>query len=199
MKNNYKLVQICFAVISILILVLGILGPNTDVTVTIIAVLALVALVLFDRYTPQIANLSPDNPKVKTMRRLNMLSMAFILILFCIISWLPGMENMSEWAEERIGLAIVVMVMTVIGNVAPKIPFNRYMGLRLPWTIRDEATWKVAHRILGYITFPLVLILIVCSLFGEAKDFIPYCIIAWIAIPGIYSAWFYFMRLKGKE
>lgn len=35
------------------------------------------------------------------------------------------------------------------GNLAPKLPFSRHTGLRLPWTAADEDTWIVAHRILG--------------------------------------------------
>ena len=39
------------------------------------------------------------------------------------------------------------------GNcIAEACLLQRHTGLRLPWTIRDEATWNLAHRILGYIS-----------------------------------------------
>lgn len=198
MKNNYSRVQVSFAVISLVILGLGIFGPNTDSISLIAGILALIALIIFDFYTPQIADLSPDNPKVKTMRRLNRFSMVLVVIGFSIINWLPG-TIMDSQTDGLTGTVIAVMLMAVIGNVAPKIPFNRYMGLRLPWTIRDEDTWKVAHKLLGYITFPIVLILILGSLLGDTQSFIQYSILAWIGIPGLYSGWFYYMRLSGKR
>ncbi len=198
MKNNYGRVQVSFAVISLVILGLGIFGPNTDSISLIAGILALIALIIFDFYTPQIAGLSPDNPKVKTMRRLNRFSMVLVVIGFSIINWLPG-TIMDSQTDGLTGTVIAVMLMVVIGNVAPKIPFNRYMGLRLPWTIRDEDTWKVAHKLLGYITFPIVLILILGSLLGDTQSFIQYSILAWIGIPGLYSGWFYYMRLSGKR
>ena len=89
--------------------------------------------------------------------------------------------------------------MILIGNTAPKIPFNRYMGLRLPWTVRDESTWKVAHKLLGYITFPLVIILIIGSIFGDSIALIKYCLITWIIIPGAYSGWHYYMKIQGRR
>ena len=30
--------------------------------------------------------------------------------------------------------------------------------------MRDEDTWKIAHRILGFISFPMVLLYIACAL-----------------------------------
>ena len=74
------------------------------------------------------------------------------------------------------------------GNIAPKLPFNKYMGLRLPWTTRDENTWKIANRLLGYLTFPLVLIMaILYFCFNKSDIILLIGIIFWIGIPAIYS------------
>ena len=90
-------------------------------------------------------------------------------------------------------------LMGIIGNTSPKLPFNRYMGLRLPWTIRDEETWRVAHRWLGYLTFPIIIIMLTAFLLGvKVNDVATYGIITWIAIPGIYSGWIYYKRMGGK-
>lgn len=83
------------------------------------------------------------------------------------------------------------------GNLAPKIPFNRYMGLRLPWTIRDEDTWKVAHRILGYISFPIGIAMFVSVFFFSVETVAMISVLTWIIIPGIYSLVFYYKKAKG--
>lgn len=45
-------------------------------------------------------------------------------------------------------------VHAVAGNIAPKLPFNRYVGFRLPWTVTDEDTWIFTHRL---VVMPLCL------------------------------------------
>jgi uncharacterized membrane protein len=198
MNVKYDIAQLSFGIISMLILGLGFISKDTNSTVVIIGLLAIIALIIFDVYTPQIAHLSAENPKVKTMRRLNRASMGLIAACFSLLNFMPEIKTPTGKTGEMVNIAIVAVVMVVIGNTAPKIPFNRYMGLRLPWTVRDEATWKIAHKILGYVTFPLVITMIFGSIFGNYLFFIKYCIIAWIAIPGLYSCWFYYMRLGGK-
>jgi uncharacterized membrane protein len=84
----------------------------------------------------------------------------------------------------------------VFGNVSPKIPFNRYLGLRLPWTIRDEETWKIAHKILGYSAFPVAIIQFILIFFLDIELVITTCIISWIIIPSIYSLYFYTKKLR---
>lgn len=199
MKNKYKAVQYTFCIISILILISGFLLTDANDTVVIIGLLTFIAFILLDVYMPQITNLSDDNPKVKTMRKLNRLFMILTVICISVISWLPEIKDLLAKPEGMGVTAIVAVVMAIFGNTAPKIPFNRYMGLRLPWTVRDEDTWKVAHKLLGYITFPIVTILVFGSIVGNSSAIIMYCIIAWVAIPGAYSCWYFYLRLNGTR
>ncbi|HIY05838.1 MAG TPA: SdpI family protein, partial [Candidatus Evtepia faecigallinarum] len=48
--------------------------------------------------------------------------------------------------EKMFAMALVACVMLFAGIVCPKLPYNRHIGLRLPWTVQDEETWNVAHR-----------------------------------------------------
>src|SRR5699024_4541134 len=109
-----------------------------------------------------------------------------VLLLLCIgVVWLGENGYLGNVSEEWLAVALVSVVMVVLGNLAPKIPFNRYTGLRLPWTVRDEDTWRLAHRILGYISFPLVFLygaLLLCGVeIGTATGVV---IFSWIVIPG---------------
>ena len=88
--------------------------------------------------------------------------------------------------------------MLVLGNIAPKLPFSKHTGLRLLWTVTDEDTWVVAHRLVGYISIPLVLIYIACiptvSNFEVLSGVI---ILLWVGIPGGLSFVFYYKKMKG--
>ena len=62
------------------------------------------------------------------------------------------------------------------------------MGLRLPWTTTDEKTWKIANRLLGYITFPLVFIMLILYFITEQSELVLFIgLVIWVGIPTIYS------------
>lgn len=199
MERNYKFVKILFVVISLAILSLGFLIPEHNSLTILIGLLAFIGLMIFDIFTPQIAGLSKDNPKVKTMRRLNRAAMVLIILFFGIFEWVPSARDFIMKNEEITGMLIAAAIMIVIGNAAPKLPFNRYMGLRLPWTVRDEVSWRAAHKLMGYITFPLVIVLAIGSIFGNPEEFIKYCVLTWVIIPSVYSGWIYYQRMKGMK
>lgn len=100
-------------------------------------------------------------------------------------------DLISDKSNEIILVGVIAVVMMIFGNVSPRIPFNRYLGLRLPWTIRDEDTWKVAHRILGYLSFPIAIAQFILTFFYKAQTVTTVCILIWIVIPSLYSLWFY--------
>lgn len=153
----------------------------------------LIGLGILDRYTPEIAQLSESDPKVKTMRRFN----RFFIVFFAFLLWYPGAETLILENENGLAFILTLLLMGIIGSTAPKIPFNRYMGLRLPWTVRDEDAWKAAHTWLGYITFPVILIMIAAYFLNIALvEVVKYGILSWIAIPAVYSGWVYYKRME---
>lgn len=48
------------------------------------------------------------------------------------------------WANLLIGIILVI-----IGNYLPKCRQNYTIGIKLPWTLEDEATWDYTHRMAG--------------------------------------------------
>ncbi|WP_027109234.1 SdpI family protein [Lacticigenium naphthae] len=194
MKSKPESIGI-ITLLAIVILALGFFVGQSQPILILMGILVLMILFLLDWYTPRIAKLSPDNPKVKTMRRLNRFFILLFAVLFSALIWFPGFEEMMESNDDVVAFVFTLAIMVIIGNVAPKIPFNRYMGLRLPWTIRDEATWNVAHRILGYSTFPIAFGMVFALLFGVPVEIVATGgILTWIAIPSVYSLWFYYQH-----
>lgn len=196
MKNNkFDFLRIFFLISSIAIILLGIFLPEARTSKAIFMGLVLITLVILDKNMAKIANLSEDNPKVQTMRSMNRLILALVVLLGAYYICSPFV-TVSESISDKaiiIGLAIFMMI---FGNISPKIPFNRYMGLRLPWTIRDEDTWKLAHKIVGYIAFPIGIIMIIASFFFKSQTVAGVGILSWILIPGLYSLWFYYKKFQ---
>ncbi|WP_343102098.1 SdpI family protein [Romboutsia sp. MSSM.1001216sp_RTP31141st1_G3_RTP31141_220114] len=183
--------------ISLLILGIGFIMSDGYIEILILGILGIVSLFLLNIQATNIVELSEDNPKVKTFRFLNIFNISIVIL--CFIFALSSPNNQLSITENNKNLVICFMsvFMMFFGNLSPKIPFNRYLGLRLPWTIRDEETWKIAHKLVGYLSFPIATIMFIASFFfnGDIVGIIG--ILTWIIVPSIYSFIFYSKKLKG--
>lgn len=196
---DIKKIRIIFFTGSFFLIGLGFLSQNNNIKATLIGLIGLVLLGIFDLYTPMIAGLSEDNPKVKTMRRLNRFSMFFLVVFSILFTWFPEFNNALSDEGGSFQLFLTAVIMIVIGNAAPKLPFSRYMGLRLPWTIRDEAVWRVAHKTLGVVTFPLTALMIIAGLILNHEQIPVYFLLAWILIPSLHSLLYSFTKNNNQE
>ena len=178
-------------IFSLLGLLSAVFIPFPVLKLALLCALSAACLVILYRNRDSLTGYSEENPKNRTMKWITVFNGA--LLLLCIGAvWLGENGYLGNVSEEWLAVALVSVVMVVLGNLAPKIPFNRYTGLRLPWTVRDEDTWRLAHRILGYISFPLVFLygaLLLCGVeIGTATGIV---IFFWIIIPGGISFLFY--------
>ena len=106
----------------------------------------------------------------------------FALLITCDV------VSFSEDDEKILAMTLVSCVIIFSGIISPKLPYNKHTGLRLPWTVQDEDTWNVAHRIIGLISLPIALLYIACSLTVSNFKTVTLCAIAaWIGIPGTIS------------
>lgn len=178
-------------IFSLLGLLSAVFIPFPVLKLALLCALSAACLVILYRNMDSLTGYSEENPKNRTMKWITVFNGA--LLLLCIGAvWLGENGYLGNVSEEWLAVALVSVIMVVLGNLAPKIPFNRYTGLRLPWTVRDEDTWRLAHRILGYISFPLVFLygaLLLCGVeIGTATGIV---IFSWIIIPGGISFLFY--------
>lgn len=49
----------------------------------------------------------------------------------------------------RVLLGVLFAFWMPLGNVMGKVRPNRYMGIRVPWTLSDDRVWHTAHRAAG--------------------------------------------------
>lgn len=195
--KKFDFINILFLITSLIILIGGFMVKESNLTISIIGAVVIFTLIIFDVNAPKIANLSEGNVKIKTMRTLNRLTI-LIIIIGCIFSILsPIKSSLDPKTNEILLVGLCSIFIMFFGNLAPKIPFNRYMGLRLPWTVRDEDTWRVAHRILGYVSFPIGIVMFVLSFFFKVETIVVTGVLTWIIIPSIYSLVFYYKKIKG--
>jgi len=176
---------------------LSIAFENKLVSVSIIAVCILAALLLLyfnlDKLT---ASISSGNPRMKTLKLVTVFDgILFTAIVVLIILGETGIIRLDEKSEVYLVCGLFIVLILFLGNISPKLPFNRHTGLRLPWTLADEDTWVVAHRLLGYLSLPVAVFNIAGVLAAENLDLkikISLCaLFMWIVIPSALSYVFY--------
>lgn len=47
-------------------------------------------------------------------------------------------------------MIIVGLITMVIGNYLPKCEYNRVVGIKTPWALKNKDNWKKTHRIAGF-------------------------------------------------
>ncbi|MCI9487129.1 MAG: hypothetical protein HFI64_09190, partial [Lachnospiraceae bacterium] len=102
------------------------------------------------------------------------------------VSGRPDVQ-MAEDGDGRALLIFSVILTLVMGNAAPRIPVNRVMGIRLPWTLKDPDTWRAAHRMMGYCAFPTAVFMLAGGLMVHPVIFSVGGLLMVAVIPSVYS------------
>ena len=147
------------------------------------------------RHLEDLTALPADSPKWKPLRWVTAFDAALVLV--CVGAALLAETGHLPWTEageQYFAAALVLAVLLFLGNLAPKLPFSRHTGLRLPWTVADEDTWTVAHRLVGYLSFPLALVYLAgLSLTAQFEVLTLGVFLLWVGVPGLLS-YLYFRR-----
>ena len=94
--------------------------------------------------------------------------------------------HLSENQEALFASALITVFMVFVGIIAPRLPYNRHTGLRLPWTVQNEGAWNIAHKILGIISIPLGLAYMSLTFFVNNMETLTLMVVLiWIGVPGL--------------
>lgn len=165
------------------------------ISVGLIIACLIMALVILYRNLTLLANAATHFDK-RALRLTTIVSIIFLLLaagLAALDNLAPTLLAASQ--EEILSAAILMAIILLAGWVSPRLPFNRYTGLRLPWTIRDEDTWRIAHRILAYLALPVVFLY--AAAIGTTDNLEAATIITvllWLGIPSFLSFIFYWRK-----
>lgn len=193
--KKFDFLRIIFGGVSALMLILGLTVKDSNKVSSIIGFIAVLVLIIFEMNTDKIFKLSKDNPKIKTIKSVTKLNIGLIILVALSMTLEPVKSIPKENLNMIITLVLALYIMS-FGNIAPKIPFNRYLGFRLPWTVRDEETWRIAHRLLGYLSIPIGVFMIIASFYFNMEQVVLWSVALLILIPGIYSGYFYYKKMR---
>ena len=185
-KEAYKKRGIIIT-LSFLSLILALTIKNEIVSILSIAICLLLSILILYRNLTLLTSLTTDDMRIRILRITTIFNV--IIFLVCVIlSILIGLDLIKINAENE-----KLLAMSIISCVI--LPFTKHTGLRLPWTVQDEETWNLAHRIIGYISFPIVILYIAATFSIDNFEAVTLgAMIAWIGIPGLLSLVYYFQK-----
>lgn len=187
--------------VSFLSMMITMSVKNEVVSILLAGICMLIAVIVLYRNLALFTSLTTDDLRIGIFRVTTLCNIS-ILIIGIVLAFLSAVDviTFSENGEKIFAMVLLSCIMVFIGIVSPKLPYNRHTGLRLPWTVRDEDTWKIAHRILGFISFPMVLLYIACAL--TISDFEIVSVVTmliWISIPGGISYIYFYKKYHSNK
>lgn len=192
-------VHTIISILSFAALAISLVVRNTWVSFALIVACLLIALALLGGNISHLSKIAEDNPKVKTIKFVTVFNaICFLGVVSLIILSITETIQLTDRSETMIASAITSLVILVLGNVCPKLPYSRHTGLRLPWTLADESTWILAHRILGYTAIPFGVSNIIAVFSFQSPNicegFAIGTFLLWVAIPAVISGIYFYKK-----
>lgn len=190
-QANKKRGMILFLAFTSLMLSLAV--KNEVVSIVLVAGCTLASLIILYRNLALLTVVTADDLKIRTLRTATIFDIVIAVISAAVVVLdSGGTIAISQESEKLMAMAITIAVMVFGGFISPRLPFNRHTGLRLPWTVQDEDTWNVAHRVLGYISLPMALMYLAAALtIDNFKTVSIAAVLLWVGVPAILSLIFF--------
>ncbi len=193
-KRKFDFIHVLIFFISLIYIALAIFLPETPMIEGIVLSTLLIFLILWDKYIPRITNTPENSPRLKTLKFINRFTMCILVIVTLATILAPINSPFFQNTNEKFTVGFISIIMMVLGNKMPQVKRNWYFGLRLPWTCRDEDSWRASHKLLGYTSFPFAIAQFTLSFFISAEKAILFGILGWVGLSTIYSLYIYIKK-----
>lgn len=185
---------------SFLAMLVALTVKNEVVSILLVGACVLAAVVVLYRNLALLTSVTTEDMKLGVLRTTTFFNVGVLVvgIVFAVLI-ASDLVTISKDGEKLLAMLLVSCVMLFAGIVSPKLPYNRHTGLRLPWTVQDEDTWNLAHKVIGYISLPVVLLYIACTFTIEDFELVTLAaMVVWIEVPGVISYCFFHQKIRGQ-
>lgn len=193
-KKRSLIVFLSFISLTVMVII-----KNQSVSIILLGICVLSSAFILYRNLA-LLTLTTNNSKLGILRFITIFNITAVILVF-LLSLLIELDFIviTEHSEKIVALFIVTGIMLFSGIICPRLPYNRHTGLRLPWTVADEDTWNVAHQLVGYTAFPIVLLYVAAAFSFDDFEMVTACAIAcWTGIPVLLSLVYFCKKEKGS-
>lgn len=171
--------------------------PNPALAACAVGVCFIAALLILYKNLALFTSVTAEESNTRVLTISTFFNIAMILLVITTTALTEaGIVVLPAGGEKVFATAVITIIIIFSGMISPRLPFNRHTGLRLPWTVRDEDTWNVAHRILGITALPVALFYIAAVIVAnDSVETVTLCAVAfWIGIPAMVSYIYYYRK-----
>ncbi len=128
-----------------------------------------------NRRKPEDGSLTSHGKATRTIR----LTASVVLAAVCFIQIACALGRHLDVA--RLVPTGVALLLAFIGNLFGKLKPNRYVGIRVPWTLNSETVWRKTHRLAGWLYTVSGLVVAAITLLSPVPH-LPGLMFAWVAM-----------------
>ena len=128
---------------------------------------------------------------------ISIMCISVVILLLIIVGYIILKDFqiivLSDTQEYFFSEILVLSFMALLGSCANALPFNKHVGLRLPWTLADYQTCRYAHKLLHELTFPAILFSIaILKMFpNKSKTLMIWSVLLYLGVPSFFSYLYY--------
>ena len=153
-QKRGQIVFLSFAALMVVILV-----DNPLVSLLLVGACIALSLLILYRNLSLFSESIVSRSQMKALKVVTIFNAVFLIVLLAVCGLLQAQViTLTAQQEQRLLMGVFSGLFLFFGALSPRLPYQRHTGLRLPWTVRDEDTWNLAHRIIGVISLPLTLL-----------------------------------------
>lgn len=181
-----------------IICLVGIIGevlfPNSTVGILFGLILAITSVIFLMMLKNEIVIEKSD---CENNYSISIMCISVVILLLIIVGYIILKDfqiiTLSDTQEYFFSEILVFSFMALFGSCANALPFNKYVGLRLPWTLVDYQTWRYAHKLLHELTFPAILFsIVILKMFpNKSKTLMIWSVLLYLEVPSFFSYLYY--------
>lgn len=186
--------------LSFLAMLAALIIKNEIASIILVGLCLFVAIIILYRNLALLTSITTNDMKIGVLRITTLFDIG-VLVVGILVSLLTAFDviTFTENGEKMFAMLLISCVILFAGIISPKLPFSRHTGLRLPWTVQDEDTWNIAHKIIGYISLPVVLLYLACVWTIHNFEAVTLCVmLIWIGVPSVISFLFFRKKVNGR-
>lgn len=153
---------------------------------------------LLMKYLPKIDPKKTARYSAGTIQKIALGTVVFLTIVnfFVIYSVSGGKTNIAGKAD--LILPLTGLFFAFIGNAMNSIKPNYFAGIRTPWTLENEATWRATHRLAGrcWVAGGLLICILTLVLPVKTSMIIFFSITAVISLVPVIFSYLYYQKHK---
>lgn len=148
-----------------------------------------------------IPNIDPRKKNYEKFEKSYSIIISMLITFFLVVHIVTLFAAIGyDVSVDKIIPSMVGLLFIVIGNYMPKSKSNFFYGIKTPWTISNEVSWKKTHRLGGKLFVASGAIIIVSSFLLEGNTKVAVFLIATfitVAVPMVAS-YFYAKNYSSK-